>query len=67
MHWISLAGLSLPVMAMMMYALWRLLGGLQTITGLTLDEILRQPQEKKDSSTGAAPSPEAGQPPSNDT
>jgi hypothetical protein len=66
MHWISLAGLSLPVMAMMMYALWRLLGGLQTITGLTLDEILRQPQEKKDSSAGAAPSPEAPRPPSND-
>ena len=46
MHWISLAGLSLPVMGMMMYALWRLLGGLQTITGLTLDEILRQPRRK---------------------
>ena len=37
----------LPSMAMMMYALWRLLGGLQRITGLTLDEILKQPPEKK--------------------
>lgn len=53
MHWISLAGLSLPVMGMMMYALWRLLGGLQKITGLTLDEILRQPDEKKPAVVGA--------------
>ncbi len=53
MHWISLAGLSLPVMAMMMYALWRLLSGLESITGLTLDEILRQPAEKKSASAGA--------------
>ena len=37
----------LPSMAMMMYALWRLLGGLQRVTGLTLDEILKQPAEKK--------------------
>jgi hypothetical protein len=37
----------LPSMAMMMYALWRLLAGLQRVTGLTLDEILKQPPEKK--------------------
>jgi len=37
----------LPSMAMMMYALWRLMGGLQRITGLTLDEILKQPPPKK--------------------
>jgi hypothetical protein len=59
MHWVSLAGLSLPVMAMMMYALWRLLGGLQRITGLTLDEILKQPAEKPKvppaSDTGGTP------------
>ena len=63
MHWISLAGLSLPVMGMMMFALWRLLGGLQTITGLTLDEILRQPQEKQAapaaSDAGGAQPPDA--------
>ena len=47
MHWVSLVGLSLPVMAMMMYALWQLLTGLQRVTGLTLDEILRQPAPKK--------------------
>jgi hypothetical protein len=37
----------LPSMAMMMYALWRLLGGLQRVTGLTMDEILKAPPEKK--------------------
>jgi hypothetical protein len=37
----------LPSMAMMMYALWRLLKGLKRLTGLTLDEILKQPPEKK--------------------
>jgi hypothetical protein len=35
-----------PSMAMMMYALWRLLGGIERITGLTLDEILHQPPAK---------------------
>jgi hypothetical protein len=47
MHWVSLLGISIPSMAMMMYALWRLLQGLQTATGLTLDEILKAPPEKK--------------------
>lgn len=47
MHWASLGGAVLPSLAMMMYALWQLLKGLQQATGLTLDEILRQPLEKK--------------------
>lgn len=47
MHWASLGGAVLPSMAMMMYALWRLLKGLEQLTGLTLDEILKQPPEKK--------------------
>jgi hypothetical protein len=47
MHWASLGGAVLPSMAMMIYALWRLLKGLEQLTGLTLDEILRQPPEKK--------------------
>ncbi len=47
MHWVSLLGLSLPSMAMMMYALWKLLKGLEGLSGLTMDEILRQPPEKK--------------------
>ena len=47
MHWVSLLGLSLPTMAMMMYALWRLLKGIGGLSGLTVDEILKQPPEKK--------------------
>jgi hypothetical protein len=47
MHLWSWPIIVLPSMAMMMYALWRLLGGLQKITGLTLDEILKAPPEKK--------------------
>jgi hypothetical protein len=46
MHWVSLLGLSLPTMAMLMFALWRLFKGISRLTGLTLDEILRQPEEK---------------------
>ena len=45
----------LPSMAMMMFALWRLLGGLQKVTGLTLEEIMRTPPEKnKAAPSGAA-------------
>ncbi len=47
MHWASLGGAVLPSMAMMMYALWRLLKGVEQLTGLTLDEVLRQPPDKK--------------------
>ncbi len=43
----------LPSMAMMMYALWRLLKGLERLTGLTLDEILHQPPDKKAASPPA--------------
>jgi hypothetical protein len=49
MHWVSLLGLSIPTMAMMFYALWRLLKGIGELSGLTLDEILRaEPQKKTD-------------------
>ena len=54
MHWVSLLGLSLTTMAMMFYALWRLLKGVGELTGLTLDEILRvEPQKKPE--TAAEP------------
>ena len=36
----------LPSMAMTLYALWRLLGGVQKLTGLTLEEVFH-PQHKK--------------------
>ena len=45
--WMSYIVIMLPSMAVMIYALWRLLKGLQRITGLTLEEILHQPAEKK--------------------
>jgi hypothetical protein len=47
MHWVSLAGLSIPTMAMMIYAMLRLLKGVAKLSGLTIDEILKQPPEKK--------------------
>jgi hypothetical protein len=46
MHWVSLLGISIPTMAMMFLALWRLMKGLGELSGLTLDEILRQPEQK---------------------
>lgn len=36
-----------PSMIIMVIALWRLLKGLERLSGLTLDEILHQPAEKK--------------------
>ena len=36
-----------PSMTVMIYALWRLLKGLQILTGLKLEEILHPPAEKK--------------------
>ncbi|MBI3885190.1 MAG: hypothetical protein HY302_05615 [Opitutae bacterium] len=55
MHWVSLLGISIPSIAMMMWALWRLLKGLQNATGLTLDETLKSPPEK----TAPTPNPKA--------
>jgi hypothetical protein len=52
MHLWSWPVIVVPSMAMMMYALWRLLAGLQRVTGLTLDEILRQPPDKKAATPG---------------
>ena len=51
MHWVSLLGLSLPTMAMLMFALWRLFKGLRQLTGLTMDEMLRDPAEGKKPTT----------------
>ncbi|AOS43400.1 intracellular septation protein A [Lacunisphaera limnophila] len=45
--WVSYIVIMVPSMAVMIYALWRLFKGLQVLTGLTLDEILHQPAEKK--------------------
>lgn len=45
--WMSYLVIMLPSMAVMIYALMRLLKGLQRLTGLTLDEILHSPPGKK--------------------
>ena len=47
MHWLSVPVIMVPVMAMMMVALWRLVRGLRELTGLTTDEIFRAEPEKK--------------------
>jgi hypothetical protein len=47
MHWLSVPVIMVPVMAMMMVALWQLVRGLRELTGLTTDEIFRAEPEKK--------------------
>ncbi|HRG55600.1 MAG TPA: VC0807 family protein, partial [Lacunisphaera sp.] len=49
MTWMSWPVIVVPSMAIMMVALWRLLKGLEKLSGLTLEDILRQPPEKKPS------------------
>ncbi|HXA13561.1 MAG TPA: VC0807 family protein [Opitutaceae bacterium] len=45
MHWLSWPVIAVPSMAMMMVALWQLLKGVETMTGLTMDDVFRA--EKK--------------------
>jgi hypothetical protein len=49
MTWMSYLVISLPMLVITFYALWRLFKGIQALTGLTLEEILRSPPEKKSS------------------
>jgi hypothetical protein len=46
MHFLSWPVIVIPSMAMMMFALWRLLTGIKRITGMELDAIFRTPAEK---------------------
>ncbi|HWA85993.1 MAG TPA: VC0807 family protein [Opitutus sp.] len=46
MHWLSWPVIVIPSMAMLMIALWRLLGGLTKLTGLTSDEVFRADKKK---------------------
>jgi len=52
MHWASLFVIVLTSLPMMMLALWRLLKGVEQLTGLTLDEIMHQPAAKKADAAG---------------
>ncbi len=56
MHWIGPLVLAVTGMPMMMYALWRLFKGLETLCGLTFDELVAQPpaQKKAAPAEGAA-------------
>jgi hypothetical protein len=45
MHWLSWPVIAVPSMAMMMFSLWQLLKGVETLTGLTADDVFRT--EKK--------------------
>ena len=47
MNLLSWPVIVVPSMAMMMYALWRLFGGIKRLTGLGLEEIMHAPPEKK--------------------
>jgi len=47
MHWLQVPIIMVPVMAMMMVALWQLLRGMRQLTGLTTDQILKAEPEKK--------------------
>jgi hypothetical protein len=55
MHWASLFGAMVPSLAMMLYALWRLLQGLERLTGLDFDQIMHQPPPKKVAGPAEAP------------
>ena len=46
MHWLSWPVITIPAMIMMMFALWRFVTGLRTVTGLTIDQILRAEEKK---------------------
>jgi len=47
MHWLSVPVIMVPVMAMMMIALWQLISGLRGLTGLSTDAILKSEPETK--------------------
>jgi len=46
MQWLSWPVIVVPSMAMMMWALWRLLNGIKRLTGLELDQIFHAQPEK---------------------
>ncbi len=47
--------IALPSMAVMMFALWRLLKGVERLTDLTFDDIMHAPPEKKIAETSGTP------------
>ena len=47
MHLLSWPVIALPMLVISMYALWKLLHGIEALTGLDFDAIFHQPPEKK--------------------
>ena len=47
MHLLSWPVIILPTMVITMYALWKLLHGIEALTGLTFEEIFHQPPNRK--------------------
>jgi hypothetical protein len=47
MHWLSLPVILVPVMGMMMVALWRLVHGLTALTGLATEDLFKAEPKKK--------------------
>lgn len=52
MTWLSWPVIVVPSMAIMIVALWRLLKGVERLTGLTLEEIMHPPEPKKKAAPG---------------
>ena len=46
MHLLDIPVATVPSMLMMMFALWKLLGGIKALTGLALEDIFKAPPEK---------------------
>lgn len=57
MTWLSWPVIVVPSMAIMMVALWRLLRGVEDLTGLSFDDIMHAPEKPAAKTTGAAMGP----------
>jgi hypothetical protein len=61
MNWLSWPVIMLPTMAMMMFALWKLLNGLQALTGLEIDDMFHaKPEGKSENREGKSGNREIG-------
>ena len=47
MHWLALIVIAVPSMVAMMWIFWKLMNGLVELTGLSQDEIFREPAKEK--------------------
>jgi cytochrome b len=59
MHLLDIPVATVPSMAMMMFALWKLLHGIKVLTGLSMEEIFKTPPEKTKPATAVQGSDKA--------